>query len=376
MSDLLLDSLKISNFRAFQNLEIEKLGRVNLIVGENSVGKSSVLEALWLYANKGDLQAIIDILLARKELSRRIIVQPLQDKEKGEEALLAPLSYLFHGRASFKKDSTVIGVGSLHLPKNSLTVALSWFVEQIAGDGVLRLQELTPIIDNTASNPLAALSIKNGNNGEHPRIIRLDRGLSSNGFRTGLEIEQNINNFVRADGLKDEDIGKLWAKIALSDLEQDVTRALRIITPEVERVAVLGDPRFESSVIIKTNNSDKPIPLTSLGDGINRVFGIVLALVNSKNGMLLIDEIENGLHHSIQLGLWRLILSVAQRLNVQVFATTHSWDCIEAFQQATLENKQAEGLLIRLENKNDKIIPTIFDERLLEIVTREQIEVR
>ena len=107
-----------------------------------------------------------------------------------------------------------------------------------------------------------------------------------------------------------------------------------------------------------------------------RLFGIALALVNARNGILLIDEIENGIHYSVQPDMWHLIFRVAHQLNIQVFATTHSWDCIEAFQKAAQEDTQNEGLLIRLESKKSKIVVTLFDERQLGIATREQIEVR
>jgi AAA15 family ATPase/GTPase len=107
-----------------------------------------------------------------------------------------------------------------------------------------------------------------------------------------------------------------------------------------------------------------------------RALGISLALVNAKDGILLIDEFENGLYYSVQPDLWRLIFRVASRLNVQVFAITHSWDCIEAFQQASRSEQEVEGLLIRLESKKGSIVATLFDERQLGIATREHIEVR
>ncbi len=74
-----------------------------------------------------------------------------------------------------------------------------------------------------------------------------------------------------------------------------------------------------------------------------RALGISLALVNVKDGILLIDEFENGLYYSVQPDLWQSIFRVARRLNVQVFATTHSWDCVEGFQKAASTEKQAEG---------------------------------
>jgi AAA15 family ATPase/GTPase len=92
--------------------------------------------------------------------------------------------------------------------------------------------------------------------------------------------------------------------------------------------------------------------------------------------MLRIDEFENGLYFSVQPDVWRLVLQVARRLNVQVFATTHSWDCIKAFQEALQEDKQEEGLLIRLQWRKDEIGAVLYDEEDLKVATHEQIEVR
>ena len=121
---------------------------------------------------------------------------------------------------------------------------------------------------------------------------------------------------------------------------------------------------------------DEPLPLYSLGDGMLRTLGIALALVNAKDGLLLIDEFENGLYYTVQPELWRFIFQVARRLNVQVFATTHSWDCIEAFQKAAGVDQEDEGLLIRLESKKGEITAMLYDKQELGIATREQIEVR
>jgi len=85
------------------------------------------------------------------------------------------------------------------------------------------------------------------------------------------------------------------------------------------------------------------------------LLGIAAALVNARNGFLLIDGFENGLYYAAQVDLWRLIFQAAHRLNVQVFATTHSWDCIEGFQKAAQEDNQEEGMLIRLEYKKGEV---------------------
>lgn len=106
------------------------------------------------------------------------------------------------------------------------------------------------------------------------------------------------------------------------------------------------------------------------------MFGLVLALVNAKDGVLLIDEIENGFHYTVLPRLWELVMTTAERLNVQVFATTHSWDCIEAFQAVADEARQEDVMLIRLESRDGIVRPVVFIKDELDIVTRDEIEVR
>ena len=105
------------------------------------------------------------------------------------------------------------------------------------------------------------------------------------------------------------------------------------------------------------------------------MFGIALALVNAKDGFLLIDEAENGLHYSIQAEIWRFIFLIATKLNVQVFATTHSSDCVAAFQAAASESEE-DGVLIRLARKGDRILVGEYDEALLEKAVNGGVEVR
>jgi predicted ATPase len=172
-------------------------------------------------------------------------------------------------------------------------------------------------------------------------------------------------------------LGPLWDKIALSDQEHDVVDALRIITPDIAAVSMVGgeNSRQQRIAIVKIKGQARPLPLRSFGDGLNRLFGIVLSLANARNGLLLIDEVENGMHHSAQAAVWRAIFQLSQRLNAQVFATCHSWDSIAAFQKAAAEDREA-GVLIRLARKGDEVIPTVFREDELAVATRDGIELR
>ena len=92
----------------------------------------------------------------------------------------------------------------------------------------------------------------------------------------------------------------------------------------------------------------------------------------------MIDEFESGLHHGVQLELWRITFKLAKKLNIQVFATTHSWDCVEAFQEAAAEDQNEGAMLIRLQQKRsgEGIEAVLYDEELLAKATRQQVEVR
>jgi AAA15 family ATPase/GTPase len=99
----------------------------------------------------------------------------------------------------------------------------------------------------------------------------------------------------------------------------------------------------------------------------------------SSGGILLIDEIENGLHYSVQPDLWQVIFETAQELDVQVFATTHSYDCVQAFQQVAQDYERSESMLVSLRRREEDpedIVAVLSDRDELGTVVEENIEVR
>jgi hypothetical protein len=366
----ILDSLEIRRFRVFRHLQIERLGRVNLITGKNNVGKTCLLEGLFLYGHRvspGFLVAIRNLLKMRDETG--LPAHTSGDTENQS------VRHLFYTRKSLGEQSEPIQIGPVTHPNDMLFVDVVWYTERTGPDGERQWQRLLPEDYGTVGTLIPGLGVRVGERSmlQYP----LDRDLKNLRHvvvRPGGKFRHAPCIFVVANGLGREDISQLWGNIALTDLEQDVFASLRIIASGIERVNLVGD-----NPMVKIAELDSPLPLRSLGEGMNRLFGIVLALVNAQNGMLLVDEIGSGLHYSVQPDLWRLVFQVARRLNVQVFATTHSWDCIEAFQEAAQEQSQDEGMLISLRKKKDeegRVVAVLFDEEELGIVTREQIEVR
>lgn len=79
---------------------------------------------------------------------------------------------------------------------------------------------------------------------------------------------------------------------------------------------------------------DKRIPINMMGDGARKILSILTTIYECKNGIVLIDELSNGFHYSVMKGVWRAIISVAKKNNVQIFATTHDLDSIKGLRDA------------------------------------------
>jgi hypothetical protein len=372
MSPLALPSFEIRGFRAFEYLKLDRLGRVNLFVGKNNVGKTSLLEALWIYANQGSPSVLWSLLADRDEGGTPTEFRITANEEL--EDLTSGIRYLFYGRQQPKIGVQKMEFGPSEYPEQHVMVKFTWAENMVDEQGNRRIHEVEEPYSDIDRIP--ALLIRSGKNNN---LIRLDRLFVTRGIREQFTLQmEKPCVFVPANGLSIGDIGKYWDNVTLGPMENDVLGTMKIIEPEIERINLISNqknPRSERIPIVRISFSDAPMPLRSLGEGMNRMFGIALAMVNAKDGILLVDEIESGLHYSILPDMWSFIFQAARRLNVQVFATTHSWDCITGFQQAAQESDQ-DGMLIRLENKKGKIIPTFFDEKRLAIVTREQIEVR
>ena len=128
--------------------------------------------------------------------------------------------------------------------------------------------------------------------------------------------------------------------------------------------------------MVRLTGYDRPVPLKSLGDGAVRLFGIALATANSRGGLLLIDEAENGIHHTVQYEFWKLVLRMAHANDVQVLATTHSWDCVRGFAYAAAESEDGEGMLVRLDRDDRGLRAVEYSKEGLLAAAEQGIEVR
>lgn len=381
-ASLFLNDLHISGFRGINELRIPKLGRVTLLAGSNGVGKTSVLEAVQAYAT-GGRPSDLSVILSRHE---EFIVSRDDD---GDKISVPDPTALFFGRQA--NENSVIKIGPIDCSEED-KLKIVWTIPNkqqkfFGGNGF-----------DGQSRDLSEFVMRisfAGESGVIPLILQLDekrvRQYSFQRLRN-FDVEDENSDFtywpesvefhLLGPGLVSNlKLEELWDEIALTDDETKVTNALQLVVDQsIKRVALGGGERgpFGNSrgIIVRLQGQDRPVPLRSLGDGATRLFAVALALTATRDGIIAIDEVENGIHHSLHIDFWRIIFQMAIENSIQILATTHSLDCIRGFAQAASEFKSDEGVLIRLEKSDGKIQAITYPEHELCIAAEQGIEVR
>lgn len=380
----MLNSLNIKNFRSLEDFQVTKLGRINLIVGKNNSGKSSVLEALRIYAGNAN-QALLD-KIAQSHDEKHFLDQNLSE---GLDASL-PYEELFTGR-EFPIDECPISIGELE-SDNALKIYHAYTVEkdyvvtdeQGNKETIKRPVSMTQVDLKKFSQLVGeGLLIKKKDN-----AATIDFNKISAEFKRFITLPDSLScSFIPTQLIAMNELANDWDSIALTEAEETVKEAMKIILPEFENLIFVNDSSYgESKAVrriakVKIKSLPRPVPLNSLGDGMLRILQLVLKLFPAKGGFLLIDEFENGLHYSVQEKVWRLLFELSVKLDIQVFATTHSWDCIESFAKVAVDKKDVEGVLFRVgqsvrASDKGRVIATVFDEEQLYNITQSDVEVR
>lgn len=157
--------------------------------------------------------------------------------------------------------------------------------------------------------------------------------------------EQDL--FLTTEGLEGQRLAVLFNEVTLRGEENLLVEALRILDERVRGVHVLTNPSGLEPLVLLDRNGAGRQPVGSFGDGMKRLLTLAVAIVNSANGTLQIDEIDTGLHHSVLQQMWTLVLHSSRDRRVQLFATTHSHDCIQALRWALeVDPEQADRVAV------------------------------
>lgn len=372
-----LPNLAIINFRGIRNLEIGRLGRVTLLTGRNGVGKTTILEAVRVYAARGHEDVFQELLLTREEFAKA--------RDEDLDLILVPdYTALFYGRRVTPNQPISIGLVSGQDALRIMVVDVKDLSENQRG----LLAQLDPEADESLKvvyrdAESVIPSFLKISDSKEPQLVRfLSRRLQRRGELISPNMPDPINFELLGPGLPSNDkLADIWDDVALTDEEPLMLKALGLTGVSIGGVVVVGEGRQRRfgrdgrRIVVKIDDQPERVPLKSLGDAIIRLFATSLALVSSRKGFLLIDEVENGIHHSIQFDFWEMIMKAAKEFDVQVLATTHSFDCVKAFARAAVKDEE-EGILVRLQKEGDDIQAVEYTEDELETVSKQNIEVR
>lgn len=283
------DALKVQRFRAFDSFDLPELTRVNLLVGKNNAGKTCLLDAVEMVALGGRVTSLL-----RSPRRRGEILFESEDERTRREL---DVRHLFWGQrinegASFEvtasTDSVARTVRCEVFRSKTDQAQLDLLSEQAELGSPLEIVMTGP--DNPEGNPALPVSVDGS-------LLEYRRSFSAPAPIGAIPIVW----FLGTEGADLRVLQQMWDRLVLLPEEEKVISAMKIIEPAVERLVFTGTGRVTADAVVgfvKLNGEDQRIPLGSLGDGIKRLLAQAIYLARAAGGILLIDEIDTGLHYS------------------------------------------------------------------------------
>ena len=370
----MLESVRIRNFRNLVDLQIEGLDRVNLFTGQNNSGKTTLLEALFLLVGAGNPETALRISALRgiesvgglSAFGREVLnVLGEIDPVGGSSAVVREILWKpMFSSLDMSRVITIEAEQTLHEP---LTLRIS-----LKRPDTIQLPLEQPSgVPITAGSDEGALLFsfdrKEDERAERSmqvagRTIQIDPPTVEFPFQVTFLASRSGN--IKEDAVR---LGQL-RKRKQSDM---VAEALKIVEPRLQSIednSAGGTPMIWGDIGLP-----ELVPLPVMGEGMTRVARLILAISTTPGGLLLVDEIENGLHHSILSKVWKAVDQAAKNFDTQVFATTHSYECLEAAHQA-LGN---DGFgLHRLETEDGQSRCVTLESDQIDAALRHAMEVR
>jgi predicted ATPase len=349
--------VRIQNFRQFKDLALDNLAQVNLITGANNTGKTSVLEALLLHTSPSDPNTI-RILANQREMASILPEGPGAwgwiFREAGEAACISiePLDDPGN-RATLKIESA----SGLQIPHAGTPRA----------NGNASASE--PVI-STSGRPLHSLVLEYVDS-------RGRRGGSQVRNDGSIELFGEVLRFRRwYQATKAEppvETAQIYSRVVLADREEAVIEALRVVDSRLKRLRVLDTGTGPS--IHADFGEGKFLPVSVAGRGFSRMLTLACVLVDNAGGLVLIDEIEDGLHYSVLPDVWKVIVQTALFHSVQIVATTHSLEAINAAVDGS-EDHEGSLAFYRLERRKGDIAVVAGEDRRLRAAVSVGFELR
>lgn len=329
---LAIARLDISGFRGFLKYSLSGFSRVNLIVGQNNSGKTTLLEALQLVAKSTNVDAVIR-LLVDSAIRRGEVVQDANGVTR------ADLSHALHGH------EPILGSGFELISSINPTSSVS--CRLLSGSELIRSgRDDISLSERVEASFGIGLGVTA--DGIYEDFPLMSSGLFPPDLRTWSPPWVNRSDagaiLLPLRGFDAARVRRLWDDVMLESREDNVIDAMRLIEPRVKSISVLTQQGSQASamagVMLGLEGYDRKLPLGSMGEGMKCLFEVALAIGQSRGGALLIDEVDTGIHYSVMPDMWHFLLRAARVSGIQLFCTTHSLDCVRGLDSLRLSDPE------------------------------------
>jgi AAA15 family ATPase/GTPase len=353
-----LESVTIHQFRGLRDLELKDLGRINLLVGINNSGKTSVLEALAIYCHPLDIRVWLSTARQREQDIRISRTPPID-----------ALRWLFrhHSSSGVKHQKPMILISSTgFFSVNKLIASYEeiegiWLSERKNRRNFIARNEQeienddTPGIRRGIDLKIEVSTQQENQSTEIPNIIE-NFHLWEDEYLLSGKREPSLNTTVVTPSSHRSEIGqfRLLSEARFQNFKSDVVKLLQQMDSNISDIEILLSPDSMSSRFNIYIQHEKLglAPVSTFGDGIRRLLHIALKLASVKGGILLIDELESTIHTEALQSSFQWLVKWCTEMDVQLFATTHSLEAVDALLEVT--ESDSDLVLYRLEPKEEK----------------------
>lgn len=360
-------SFSIKDFRCFSDLKIEGLSRINLLTGSNNVGKTAFLEAIFLHAGSfnPDLVGVINSMrgIANVHIDLNVSDDPFANVFRNFDTT-QPIR--LHGQWDNRAWDVLLSTVSDGAEVSGLSLSTRRTFEKASAFSsklparILKLEYRPP---KGASQRYYLIL--------DPKGKRIEPTPPVAAHTTRFHL-------ARARGDGKEETRNFSSILIRGEIDVDMfVEALKIIEPRLRKVEIAiegGDPLLHGDIGMPHH---RLIPFAMMGDGIGRLAGLLLNIATTRDGVLLVDEIEIGWYHKTLPAVWKAIASFAAHYNCQLFCTTHSRECVAAAHEAVSQSADpAQMALFRFERIDGVVRAFGYDFEMLDAALETSLEVR
>ena len=321
MGENFITNIEIEKYKCFNNFKASNFKRINLIGGKNNVGKTAFMEACYLGKSQNGneekqrefFHALLVLELVRNPLKEFSIVEDSNNFNFKYEDAIIKLN------DNLRSDRFMFSESLYRIPEKDYNTGIKEITQFYSGKNKM-------------------LNIKN-------------------------------KNFITMNSIRPKFIAECIDEIKLNNREDELCDILQTLFG-IKKIDVI-----KHQVMIK--EQDKFRPLFEYGDGIKYFINILLSLFLNKNNIIFFDEIENGMHYSLFDKMWEIILILSKERNIQIFATTHSKECIESYARVAKKLEDEEiAMVILSKNLKGELKSLVYNKKELLFELGQNHEVR